>query len=97
MSMNLHLKVDGSNIDLWQTPTYITNMCLVSSKGVENEVAGKKAIRAMNAYLEWVKQTVSGTYNSLEEANEYREVVNEHEKEILDVLNTAKTIRVYQL
>lgn len=55
MSMNLCLTVDGKDIDLWQTPTYVTNMCLMTSKGVKRTVSGKKAERALQAYFEWCK------------------------------------------
>ena len=51
MSNNLHIQVDDVELDLYQTPTYITNMCMVNSKGsVALLLVGKKARRAIQAY-----------------------------------------------
>ena len=56
MSMNLCLTVDGKTVELWQTPTYITDMCMMTSKGVKSVMSGKQAMRALRIYFEWCKK-----------------------------------------
>jgi hypothetical protein len=55
--MNLHLFVDGNEIDLWQTPTHITNMCMMINGVVCRQLSGNEAKNAMELYFEWVRST----------------------------------------
>lgn len=54
MSMNLHCKLNGEKISLWQTPTHITYMCLYGKQFRRGEaVTGKTARRALELYRLW--------------------------------------------
>lgn len=55
MSMNLYLKINDIPFELWQTPTYITKMCMTSSNRVETRLFSTEAIRAIRCYMEWCK------------------------------------------
>lgn len=67
MSMNLKCK----EVDLWQTPTYITHMCYSNGDG------GWKGI--LYRYSEWVKGGLySGVYKSAEEAQWARDNIKDH-------------------
>jgi hypothetical protein len=86
--MNLHLTVDGFTVDLWQTPTYITEMCLMTSKGVKSSMTGKHARRAMNIYFNWCRYSVR--------TNNIMSAV-EHIKEIEPLLTDDVDIEVYMM
>jgi hypothetical protein len=65
MSMNLHCK----EVDLWQTPTYITYMCYSNKNG------GWKGI--LYRYSEWVRGQ-RNTFKDVEEAEWWCSVVRDH-------------------
>ena len=90
MSMNLCIEVDGKSLDLFQTPTFITNMCLApnNSGKVSNS-------RAINAYFEYVKSYATGVYESTREAKEEQERVNVHIAEVQNAVNAAKKVEVF--
>lgn len=76
MSMNLTC----NKIGLWQTPTYITYMCL--------ETSSHKA--ALKAYCHWVRDQNINAMRTKEEvafANERRLTINEHIKEVESVMD----------
>ncbi len=87
MSMNLHLTADGFTVDLWQTPTYITEMCLMTSKGVKSSMSGKQARRAMNIYFNWCRYSVDGNPT----------IATRHIKEIQSLLTDEVDIEVYMM
>jgi len=97
MSMNLHIKADGEELSLLQTPTHITYMCLVNSKGeIKGQINGKKALRAVHAYLLWVDQTLDGEYKDHpEDFQSARENVLEHKRYILNSISSCKNLEVY--
>ena len=66
MSMNLKCK----EVDLWQTPTYITYMCYSNGDG------GWKGI--LYRYSEWAKGSINGAYPSPREAGWAREQLRDH-------------------
>lgn len=83
MSMNLHC----NKIELWQTPTYITYMCL--------ETETPKA--ALEAYLHWSDSQVIKIARNDEEyqiMKDQRERAMEHRKEVESVLDDA-SLEVY--
>jgi hypothetical protein len=69
MSMNLHCK----EVELWQTPTYITNMCFYQ---FDRSRDGWRNI--LYRYLEWVKHFSDGVWESEEEYNDMRERIKDH-------------------
>ena len=90
MSMNLHASCDNKSLDLWQTPTYITYMCCVNDKGqVISELKGKRAIGALRSYIEWVKGSAGGVFQTLEYAENKRTTVYEHVEYIENAINSG--------
>jgi hypothetical protein len=67
MSMNLECKVNRELISLWQTPTWITYMCLATKDGIQSELTGAGARRAMYCYIEYIKGRLNGAWSSNEE------------------------------
>lgn len=97
MSMNLHVTFKGQEFPLAQTPTYITEMCLVQYDGVIlPEVRGQDALRALHSYIIWYKNRVS-IFKSEEDYIEYETKVREHvealQKKIDDTY--TKDVAVY--
>jgi hypothetical protein len=56
MSLNLHC----NKIELWQTPTYISVICLTSDDGYKDELKGAKAKSALTRYCKWAELTFNG-------------------------------------
>ena len=94
MSMNLHC----NKIDLWQTPTHITYMCMINNDGkIEYELTGKKALRALYIYIEWVKGLCDGVWKKDEDLKNCHDRINFHKKELNEIfnLNSYRTLKVY--
>lgn len=70
MSMNLHCE----EVELWQTPTYITNMCYSKEDG------GWEGIRYR--YIEWVKSHRNGVWENYEKYEDMCEHVKGHLAEL---------------
>lgn len=96
--MNLYAKCGKEDMHLFQTPTYITEMCLMDTNGLKWEMKGAKAKRALRAYCTWYAQKYNdGVYASKEEADEARATVMEHTDYIRECIDSGKSLRVYQL
>ena len=92
MSLNLYIEVDGNELEIYQTPTYITKMCLAPNK------QGKVSkTRAINAYIEYVRSKANGVYETAEEAKDARQKVNDHIDEVMSALAGAEKIEVCAL
>lgn len=95
MSINLHC----NKVNLWQTPTYITYMCLMTTKGVE-DAAGERAVQALKCYVEWAGSLLphsvyrSGSEEE-QENNEFRELLTEHIAKINSAIEQQETLEVY--
>ena len=84
MSMNLTCK----QVDLWQTPTFITWMCLSArpnGKGVYKQDGGWRGVKFR--YLEWVKSCANGAWGTgpqcrgtLEQMKDMQESIEKHVK-----------------
>ena len=97
MSMNLHLEdeVGRRQLRLWQMPTFITAMCLVSGSGMHDET---DTLSIMYRYIEWVKGQLNGSYASSEELESRRSLVNGHIQEVERfVRRSAKKPRFYKM
>lgn len=81
MSMNLHLSEgeDGKEVYLWQTPTFITEMCL-SYDSTGQPDGGMTGV--MRRYQIWVRSQTNGVWNSTEELEGMRARVRAHIEEI---------------
>jgi hypothetical protein len=69
MSMNLH----SPQLDLWQTPTWVTYLALYDADGNERTLKEKKHI-----YASWVKSTGNGAYPDQESAELSRRRITNH-------------------
>ena len=97
MSMNLHIVIDGNEIAVYQTPSYITYMCMVDSDGYRRtKLHGKKAKRAAHCYLEYVTNMLNGVYSDDDEYEMARRAaVAEHIHEISRLITNANKIEVF--
>ena len=79
MSLNLHCK----EIDLWQTPTYITLICFSNNDG------GWRGIKYR--YETWVKSRLNGVWENEIEYENLKTSIKGHIKE----LNSFKKLNFY--
>lgn len=97
MSMNLYIRFDGKNIDVHQTPTYITYMCLMTADGSKDKMTGNEARRAVLCYVEYLKGKMNGSYTSIDEMNNWCDPIKAHIASVLSELREAKRVEVYML
>ena len=89
MSMNLYAETkDGKEVKLWQTPTWITDCCLV---GHDDKIRKWKDTRHL--YSEWVRSHTQGRFESEEESQNERDRVSRHLKD----LYSHKRLNFYML
>jgi len=85
MSMNLHC----NKLDLWQTPTYITYMCMEA----------KGPVAQLNAYKHWVRNQnihIMRTKQEEESHNQQLLRIQEHIKEV-EAVQKESNLDVYIL
>ncbi len=72
MSLNLTLECrkTGVTFDLWQTPTYITDMCLCSSYASTDDVAER--------YKIWVRSHKNGVCKDKEDLDDMLSSIQSH-------------------
>ena len=80
MSLNLHC----DQIDLWQTPTYITQMCMSMNNNREPD-GGMEAVR--RRYLMWVGSHTNGHWKNHEDFEAMKQRVEEHINKVLAIKN----------
>ena len=97
MSMNLYARVNKQRIELWQTPTSITYMCMMDTDGVHSEFTGAKAKRALRCYLEWVMSTLNGVWDDPKAYERAKATTMAHAKEIKDVLAAKCKLETYYM
>ena len=93
MSMNLHC----NNVELWQTPTYITYMCMALKDGYSFEFKGVNARRALYAYMQWAMSrfdSFCGTDEELKVHNANRKYAVEHCDTVREAIK-SRGLRVY--
>lgn len=79
--MNLHCNM----IELWQTPTYITYMCMTFDDGEpKTRVNGNQAKEALQRYIHWIKRPLGGAWN-VREVRSHNDAVRFHLEEIQKV------------
>lgn len=75
MSMNLHCK----EMELLQTPSHITYMCLYIGKDKKGHYIQEKDWKAIRfRYTEWAKSSLNGVWLCKEDLDQQRLVVGEH-------------------
>lgn len=87
MSLNLTLNEgeDGPQVPLWQTPTWVTFICLSYDPETGEPDGGHEAVR--RRYNEWVEQHINGVWQSTEDLEYERGRVKEH----LDLVNSVNS------
>jgi len=97
MSMNLHVKFDGEEQILCQTPTQITYMCMVQPDGTcPFYLKGKKAIHALQIYIQWSAYKFNGSWNGSQIDLEILiACTHKHIDFLKEFLKTSKKIEVY--
>ena len=87
MSMNLTLSdgPDGPDTDLWQTPTWVTWMCLSYDPVTKDPDGGHDGVR--RRYVEWVKSHLDGVWTDPEDLEWQRGRVKDHLDKIMSVTN----------
>lgn len=75
MSMKLHC----NEVELWQTPTWLTHVALYDDLGEKRRPEETRYI-----YLTWVTSQLDGAYSSVEEAADARDRVKFHKQEVIE-------------
>jgi hypothetical protein len=85
MNLTLTDKDTGLDVDLWQTPTFITWMCLSYNPETKQPDGGDEGVR--RRYVEWVKSHTNGKWESSEDLEYMTERINDHLSIIQKVKN----------
>ena len=94
MSMNLKC----NKMELWQTPTHVTYMCMMTSKGVADEFTGKKARRALKIYQQWVSSCHPMQATTSEEEEAMKDGIRtcqEHIQQVEEVMKRKNLVVTY--
>jgi hypothetical protein len=77
--MNLYAEDEkGHEVELWQTPTWITRLCLYRHNGKK-----RKWKDTLHLYSQWVDQHTQGVWHSEEEYKDMKTRVDEHLYELM--------------
>ena len=85
MNLTLHDGEDGPQIDLWQTPTWVTWICL--SYGPETGIPDGDHAGVRRRYIQWVESHLNGAFRDAEELEQQREWVKGHIETVNSVEN----------
>ena len=88
MSMNLEatVKKTGEEVNLWQTPTWVTEMCIYSYKKNKKGEYKKRHWKDTRAlYLAWVKSHTQGAFHSSEDVDAMKITVESHQNYIMSL------------
>lgn len=96
MSLNLTLNVDGFDIPLYQTPSWVAKICAITSDGnYLGEIKGEENIeRALLCYETWLKDYSLDIFKTNEEIIDHYDMVNSHIKKIRELIANAKTFHL---
>ena len=85
MSMNLTLtdEITGKDISLWQTPTWVTYICLSFNDKTKLPDGGMEGVR--HRYLIWVDSHMNGVWESKEDMDAMIDNISAHKQTILAV------------
>ncbi len=81
--MSMNLTCEG--VELWQTPTHITWMCLSYDPVSGEPDGGHDAVR--RRYILWVESSLNGTWHDADDLSWQRDRVKEHVKMIKAIKN----------
>ena len=96
MSMNLHLEAHkGAKFNLWQTPTFITDMCMSYNLKKRRPDGGMKGV--LRRYIFWVVSHRNGS-RTADEQRLVEENIREHLHHLKHFIKTHKgTFEFYAL
>lgn len=80
MSMNLHC----NKMDLWQTPTWVTDICMSINPKTNKPDGGHNGIR--RRYIRWVESHVERKFYATDIFNELEKNIRIHLKELLSCI-----------
>ena len=88
MSMNLHT----DKLDLWQTPTWVTRVCLYTVNEVgETVIDTWQSVRFR--YAEWVKHSLNGVWDDDAAYAQQKALVKDH----LDALYALGKVEFWEM
>jgi hypothetical protein len=85
MNLTLHDGKYGPQIDLWQTPTWVTWICL--SYDPDTDIPDGDHAGVRRRYINWVESHLNGLWTDEEEIEWERERVKTHIEEVNSVEN----------
>ena len=85
MNLTLHDGEDGPQIDLWQTPTWVTWICLSYDPDTGTPDGDHAGVR--RRYIVWVEGHLNGLRKDEEELEWERERIKEHLETVNSVEN----------
>jgi hypothetical protein len=88
MSMNLHT----DKIDLWQTPTWVTKVCLYTETAEGKRVQDKWHATRFR-YAEWVRSSLTGVWDDDAAYEHQKALVKDH----LDALYALGEIEFWEM
>lgn len=83
-NLTLHDVESGQQVELWQTPTWVTYMCLSYNPETAEPDGGHEGVRRRYGY--WVSSHLNGSWKDHEELEDERQRINEH----LELVNSVK-------
>jgi hypothetical protein len=90
------VRFDGVKIELFQTPTFISHMCMVKPNGeIPYSVTGENALRALQSYLQWIESKQNGIFHDTEVLQEMEEMVAREKHRIKELIKRSSRIEVY--
>ena len=94
--MNLNVTFDGLPGSLRQTSSQISYMCIVQPDGaIPGILTGKKAKHALEIYLQWIRYSLNGVWESEEELRSANAGVKEHIESVRGMIHSSKKIEVW--
>ena len=84
LNLTLHDEETGEEIFLWQTPTWVTEICLSYDPVTKEPDGGQEGVR--RRYIRWIKAQLNGIWHTEEELETQKEKVEQH----LEKVNAVK-------
>lgn len=84
MNLTLHNGENGPQIELYQTPTWVTWMCLSYNPETQKPDGGHESVR--RRYELWVRSSLDGVWKNSEDFDYQKERIEKH----LKVVNSVK-------
>lgn len=90
------MNLQCDKIDLVQTPTYVSYMCMVGPNGeIPNELTGNAARRAIHIYCYWRLEQAQSAFNHDNKDRDLLDYVRDEVKRIKEILKKERSIKVW--